>query len=178
LQVRPLAFLSKPSTLNAHHEVFHGYQLRLCGRGSQCSGTAASPLYVASKIFERMGDSRSSLDTFPSTGSGSWTTVRTTVNFQSNAGLSDVNSEQIRCYTTSGKTAPQIQKVAAGGSVTFTASPNIFHPGPLQFYMAKVPEGQTAATWDGSGKVWFKTYAEQATIANGQLSWGSLSTSL
>jgi hypothetical protein len=41
--------------------------------------------------------------------------------------------------------------------------------------MAKVPEGQTAATWDGSGKVWFKTYAEQATIANGQLSWGSLS---
>jgi hypothetical protein len=125
-----------------------------------------------------MGDSRSSLDTFPSTGSGSWTTVRTTVNFQSNAGLSDVNSEQIRCYTTSGKTAPQIQKVAAGGSVTFTASPNIFHPGPLQFYMAKVPEGQTAATWDGSGKVWFKTYAEQATIANGQLSWGSLSTYL
>jgi hypothetical protein len=41
--------------------------------------------------------------------------------------------------------------------------------------LSKVPEGQTAATWDGSGKVWFKTYAEQATIANGQLSWGSLS---
>jgi hypothetical protein len=41
--------------------------------------------------------------------------------------------------------------------------------------MAKVPSGQTAATWDGAGTVWFKTYAEQATIANGQLSWGSLS---
>jgi hypothetical protein len=91
--------------------------------------------------------------------------------------LSDVTSEQIRCYTNSGQRAPQIQKVAAGGSVTFTASPNIFHPGPLQFYMAKVPSGQTAATWDGAGSVWFKTYAEQATIANGQVSWGSLSMS-
>jgi hypothetical protein len=118
------------------------------------------------------------LDTFPSTGSGTWTTVRTTVNFQSNAGLSDVTSEQLRCYTTSGQRAPQIQSVAAGGSITFTASPNIFHPGPLQFYMAKVPSGQTAATWDGSGKVWFKTYAEQATVSGGQLSWGSLSTHL
>jgi hypothetical protein len=123
-----------------------------------------------------MVNSLLSLDTFPSIGSGTWTNVRTTVNFQSNAGLSDVTSEQIRCYTTSGQRAPQIQSVAAGGSVTFTASPNIFHPGPLQFYMAKVPSGQTAATWDGSGKVWFKTYAEQATVSGGQLSWGSLST--
>jgi hypothetical protein len=116
-------------------------------------------------------------DTFPSTGSGTWSTVRQTVNFQSNAGLSDVTSEQLRCYTNGNTKAPQIQKVAAGGSVTFTASPNIFHPGPLQFYMAKVPSGQTAATWDGAGTVWFKTYAEPAIIANGQLSWASLSTS-
>lgn len=61
--------------------------------------------------------------------------------------------------------------------MTFTASPNIFHPGPLQFYLAKVPSGQTAATWDGSGNVWFKIYAEQATVSGGQLSWGSLSMS-
>ncbi|EAT92384.1 hypothetical protein HBH56_138170 [Parastagonospora nodorum] len=112
--------------------------------------------------------------TFPSTGSGTWSTVRQTVNFQSNAGLSDVTSDQIRCYTRSGQTAPQIQTVAAGGSVTFTASPNIFHLGPIQFYMAKVPSGQTAATWDGTGTVWFKTYAEPATVANNQLSWASL----
>lgn len=65
--------------------------------------------------------------------------------------------------------------VAAGSSVGFKASPNIFHPGPLQFYMAKVPSGQTAASWDGSGNVWFKIYAEQATSSGGQLSWGSLS---
>ena len=115
-------------------------------------------------------------DTFPSTGNGAWTTVRTTVNKDSNAGLSDVSSDQIRCYTTLGTRAPQIQSVAAGGSVSFTASPNIFHPGPLQFYLAKVPSGQTAATWDGTGNVWFKIYAEKATVSGGQLSWGSLST--
>lgn len=113
--------------------------------------------------------------TFPSIGNGAWTSVRTTVNKDSNAGLSDVNSDQIRCYTTSGTRAPQIQSVAAGGSVSFQASPNIFHAGPLQFYLAKVPAGQTAATWDGAGNVWFKIYAEQATVSNGQLSWASLS---
>ena len=67
--------------------------------------------------------------------------------------------------------------VAAGSSVGFKANPNIFHPGPLQFYMAKVPTGQNAATWDGSGQVWFKIYAEQAKVSGGQLSWESLSTS-
>ncbi|KAL5119494.1 hypothetical protein ACEQ8H_002559 [Pleosporales sp. CAS-2024a] len=114
-------------------------------------------------------------DTFPSTGgSPSWSTVRQTVNFQSNAGLSDVTSEQLRCYTTGGQRAPQIQTVAAGGSVTFRAEPAIFHPGPLQFYMAKVPGGQTAATWDGAGSVWFKIYGEEGSIANGQISWPSL----
>lgn len=66
--------------------------------------------------------------------------------------------------------------VAAGSSVGFKASPNIFHQGPLQFYMAKVPAGKTAADWDGSGNVWFKIYAEKATVSNGALSWASLST--
>jgi hypothetical protein len=60
--------------------------------------------------------------------------------------------------------------------VTFTASPNIFHQGPIQFYMAKVPAGQTAATWDGAGQVWFKTYSEPATVSNNGLAWASLST--
>ncbi|CAO2657650.1 Nn.00g037760.m01.CDS01 [Neocucurbitaria sp. VM-36] len=111
--------------------------------------------------------------TFPAL-TGSQSDVRTTVNKDSNAGLSDVTSDQIRCYTTSGTKAPSIKTVAAGSSVGFTASPNIFHPGPLQFYLAKVPEGQTAATWDGTGNVWFKIYAEKATVSGGQLSWASL----
>lgn len=115
--------------------------------------------------------------TFPSiSGSGQWSSVRQTLNFQSNAGVTDVSSDAIRCYTSSGRRAPQTQTVAAGSSVTWSASPNIFHPGPLQFYMAKVPAGQTAATWEGTGEVWFKIYAEPAITSNGQLSWASLST--
>lgn len=96
------------------------------------------------------------------------------MNYQTNAGLSDVTSNQIRCYT-AGSKAAQTMSVAAGSSVTFKSNPNIFHPGPLQFYMAKAPAGQDVSTWDGSGNVWFKIYAEQATSSGGQLSWASLS---
>lgn len=32
----------------------------------------------------------------------------------------------------------------------------MYHPGPATMYLGKVPEGETAATWDGSGKQWFK----------------------
>ncbi|EOA81556.1 glycoside hydrolase family 61 protein [Exserohilum turcica Et28A] len=39
--------------------------------------------------------------------------------------------------------------------------------------MAKVPEGKTAATWDGSGEVWFKVSSEKAEITNGQIDWPS-----
>jgi hypothetical protein len=94
--------------------------------------------------------------TFPAlTGTTDWQYVRTTDNYQSNAGVSDVSSEQVRCYTSTAKSA-STKSVAAGGTVGFKASPNIFHPGPLQFYMAKVPAGQTLASWNGAGQVWFK----------------------
>jgi hypothetical protein len=113
--------------------------------------------------------------TFPSIDStADWSSVRQTANFQSNAGLQDVTSEQIRCYTTGTRSASVTTSVAAGGSVSFKASPNIFHPGPLQFYMAKVPAGKTAANWDGAGQVWFKIYAEKATASNGGLAWASM----
>lgn len=74
------------------------------------------------------------------------------------------------------RSASVTTSVAAGGSVTFKASPNIFHPGPLQFYMAKVPSGKTAKDWDGSGQVWFKIYSEKATSSGNGLTWASLST--
>ena len=85
-----------------------------------------------------------------------------------------MSSPQIRCYT-NGNRGSQSQTVAAGSSVGFKASPNIFHPGPLQFYLAKAPAGTPLETWDGSGNVWFKIYAEKATSQGGQLSWASLS---
>ncbi|KAF1958959.1 hypothetical protein CC80DRAFT_23719 [Byssothecium circinans] len=114
---------------------------------------------------------------FPSiAGTADWSAVRQTVNYQSNAGLSDVTSPQIRCYTSGNKGAATTQTVAAGSSVSFKANPNIFHQGPLQFYLAKVPSGQAAATWDGSGNVWFKIYTERPTVSNGALSWASLNS--
>ncbi|PVH97828.1 lytic polysaccharide monooxygenase [Periconia macrospinosa] len=112
---------------------------------------------------------------FPSIqGTSDWSSVRQTANYQSNAGVTDVSSTQMRCYTNSNRGASNTQSVAAGSTVTFKATPNIFHQGPLQFYLAKVPSGQSAATWDGSGNVWFKIYTEPATRANGGLSWASL----
>jgi hypothetical protein len=118
-------------------------------------------------------------DTFPAlTGTSDWSVVRTTSNFQNNGPVTDVSSSQVRCYELSpGKGAPSTQSVAAGSSVTFKVSPNLFHPGPLLFYMAKVPAGKTAKDWDGSGNVWFKIYEEKATVANGGLAWASLSKS-
>ncbi|KAH8887705.1 endoglucanase II [Thozetella sp. PMI_491] len=38
--------------------------------------------------------------------------------------------------------------------------------------MAKVPAGQTAASFDGSGQVWFKIYEEQPNFG-AQLTWPS-----
>ncbi|KUJ19474.1 uncharacterized protein LY89DRAFT_667422 [Mollisia scopiformis] len=113
--------------------------------------------------------------TFPAIDSTSdWQYVRQTTNYQSNAGLADVNSDQLRCYQAGTQGAKSTMAVAAGGSVTFKSSPNIFHPGPIQFYMAKVPDGQDVTTWDGKGEVWFKIYAEKAISSGGQLSWASL----
>lgn len=45
----------------------------------------------------------------------------------------------------------------------------------MAFYIAKVPAGQTAATFDGKGKVWSKIYQDKATI-NGQMVWPNMGT--
>jgi hypothetical protein len=85
-----------------------------------------------------------------------------------------VTSNQIRCYELSPGTGAQgTYEVAAGSTLGFTAQSSVSHPGPLQFYMAKVPEGKTAASWDGSGNVWFKIFEQGPNISGGQLSWPS-----
>ncbi|CZR67518.1 related to cellulose binding protein CEL1 [Phialocephala subalpina] len=90
-----------------------------------------------------------------------WSAVRQWTGFQSNGPVTDVSSLSIRCNVgASTKSAPQTVSVAAGSTVGFTAKADISHPGPMLFYMAKVPAGQTAATWDGSGEVWFKIYQD------------------
>ncbi|KAF2741441.1 hypothetical protein EJ04DRAFT_571531 [Polyplosphaeria fusca] len=106
-------------------------------------------------------------------GTGQWKYVRKTTNYQSNGPVTDVTSTQIRCYELSPGTASQTYEVKAGDTIGFTAMTSISHPGPLQFYMAKVPDGKTAATWDGAGQVWFKIFEQGATITAAGMSWAS-----
>ncbi|KAJ4286236.1 hypothetical protein N0V90_013270 [Kalmusia sp. IMI 367209] len=101
--------------------------------------------------------------TFPAlvaggSATGAWQYVRKTTNYQSNGPVTDVTSNQIRCYELSPGTAAQgTYEVAAGSSIGFTAQSSISHPGTLQFYMAKIFEqGPTIAagglTWPSQGK--------------------------
>lgn len=112
------------------------------------------------------------LDTFPSiANSADWQYVRTTTNFQSNGPVTDVNSDQIRCYERNpGTGASGTYTVAAGSSIAYNAKASISHPGPMAFYIAKVPAGQTAATWDGKGQVWSKIYQDMPKLG-GSMTW-------
>ncbi|KAK3305662.1 glycoside hydrolase family 61 protein [Chaetomium strumarium] len=110
--------------------------------------------------------------TFPSiANTADWQYVRTTTNFQSNGPVTDVNSDQIRCYERNpGTGAPGIYNVTAGQTLNYNAKASISHPGPMLFYIAKVPAGQTAATWDGKGAVWSKIYHDGPRFG-GSLTW-------
>lgn len=58
--------------------------------------------------------------------------------------------------------------VKAGDEVGFRVDGTVTHPGPLQFYMAKAPEGETAETFNGDGDVWFKIFHDDATWRTGE----------
>ncbi|TGJ83732.1 hypothetical protein E0Z10_g5020 [Xylaria hypoxylon] len=103
-----------------------------------------------------------------------WEYVRKTTNYQSNGPVTDVNSEQFRCYQLApGDEGAKTMTVAAGSTVGFKADASVSHPGVLQFYMAKVPSGQTASSWDGSGAVWFKIFSQGPNIGPSGLTWPS-----
>ncbi|KAK1752952.1 glycoside hydrolase [Echria macrotheca] len=112
--------------------------------------------------------------TFPSVAnSQDWYYVRTTANFQSNGPVTNVQSEDMRCYQrTPGTGAPGTLNVTAGQSIAYNAKASISHPGPMAFYIAKVPTGQTAATFDGKGKVWSKIYQDHPKLG-GTMTWPS-----
>ncbi|KAI2782532.1 glycoside hydrolase family 61 protein [Daldinia loculata] len=103
-----------------------------------------------------------------------WEYVRKTTNYQSNGPVTDVSSEQFRCYQlAAGNEGAKTMTVAAGSTVGFTADASVSHPGTLQFYMAKVPAGQKADSWDGSGAVWFKIFSQGPNISPSGLTWPS-----
>jgi len=101
-------------------------------------------------------------------GDAPWTAVRKAKNWQSNGFVGDVTSSDIRCNQLSPATATL--SVAAGSSVKVNVNPNAYHPGPFQSYLAKVPAGQDINTWDPTGAVWFRIYAEQPKFGS-QLTW-------
>ncbi|EGS19451.1 uncharacterized protein CTHT_0049120 [Thermochaetoides thermophila DSM 1495] len=118
--------------------------------------------------------------TFPRTKvngvlSGEYETVRLTANHWSHGPVTDVTSQEMTCFEKNpGTPAPKTITVQAGNNVTFTVDSNIGHPGPLHFYMAKVPAGQTAATFNGKGPVWFKIYQDgPGGLGTSSLTWPS-----
>ena len=64
--------------------------------------------------------------------------------------MADVTSIDIRCNQMGVKASTAT--VAAGSQLGFMTNQAIYHAGPVQFYMAKVPAGSTVDSWDGSGE--------------------------
>lgn len=88
--------------------------------------------------------------------------------------MTDVTSSAIRCYQlAAGNEGATTAALKAGSTVTYNVKASISHPGPFSAWMAKVPAGQTAATYDGSGAEWFKIFQEEATVSSTGLSWAS-----
>lgn len=115
--------------------------------------------------------------TFPKVWANSGTTadwqyVRRADNWQNNGFVDNVNSNQIRCFQSSHSPAQSTLSVAAGTTITYGAAPNVYHPGPMQFYLARVPDGQDINSWTGEGAVWFKIQHEQPQFGQ-QLTWAS-----
>ncbi|MCJ1442877.1 MAG: hypothetical protein MMC23_003374 [Stictis urceolatum] len=103
-----------------------------------------------------------------------WQYVRQWTDYYAYTPVQDVTSLDIRCNV-AGTTnfAAGILDIPAGSTTGMTVAPDIYHPGPVLVYMAKVPAGKTAANWDGSGAVWFKVF-QQGPIFGGQaLTWPS-----
>lgn len=101
-----------------------------------------------------------------------WQFVRRTENYQSNGPVTDVASASMTCYELEpGTPAPETLPVKAGDTVTFQINPNIYHPGPVNVYMAKAPG--TAADFDGKGSVWFKIYGDEAIITESSIDFPS-----
>ncbi|KAI2605561.1 lytic polysaccharide monooxygenase [Hypoxylon sp. NC1633] len=101
-----------------------------------------------------------------------WSSTRKTKNADSKQGIQSVASADMRCY--SSQTAATILSIPAGATIHYISTQQVNHPGPTQYYLAKVPAGQTASTWDGAGNVWFKIHTTTPTMDNNkQLTWPS-----
>jgi len=104
-----------------------------------------------------------------------WQYARQWTGVQSNGPVTDVTSTSIRCNVDGAtKSAPGTMTVAAGSKIGFASNTKITHIGAIEWYMTKVPEGHTVATWDGSGEVWFKIDEDHPIFGGASLQWPSL----
>ncbi|MCJ1444110.1 MAG: hypothetical protein MMC23_004610 [Stictis urceolatum] len=129
---------------------------------------ALAPLAAAHYVFPAL-----------TSGAGStpdWSYVRQWTGYYTNDPVTSVDSLDIRCNVDASSATvganTNTLSVAAGSTVGFTVKASITHPGPLQFYLAKVPSGQTAKTFDGSGNVWFKIFGQGPQFGS-SLTWPS-----
>lgn len=81
--------------------------------------------------------------------------------------MTSVSSADMRCYQNRVGTATAT--IAAGERLGFVANAMVSHFGPLQFYMAKVPDSANINTWEATGNVWFKVSSIGAVQGNGPL---------
>lgn len=101
-----------------------------------------------------------------------WNYVRQYPTYYTNNPVTTVSTDDIRCNVGGDSSfAPATMAVAAGSTIGMTSSPNIYHNGVGLAYMAKVPAGKTAATWDGSGAVWFKVHEIPPVLSPGKITF-------
>ncbi|KAF7316357.1 Lytic polysaccharide monooxygenase [Mycena indigotica] len=94
-----------------------------------------------------------------------WANVRQTNNFNSQAPVIDVTSADFRCYNSATGASASTIAVAAGSTLGIACDQTIYHPGVVNVYMAKAPNGNVS-TFNGDGAVWFKVYQITA-VTNG-----------
>ncbi|KAK6344100.1 hypothetical protein TWF696_007747 [Orbilia brochopaga] len=95
---------------------------------------------------------------------------RTNTNY--NSPVTDLTSTDLRCNVgalTGGSTSTYT--VAAGTRITIGLDTAVYHNGPILFYLGRVPSGQTAQSWDGSGSNWFKFEQRGPNFAGGSVTW-------
>ncbi|KAH7085585.1 glycoside hydrolase [Paraphoma chrysanthemicola] len=116
------------------------------------------------------------LDTFPrlvvngKAEEKDWSATRQTKNVNSKQGVENPTVADIRCYSSSN--AANVIVVPAGASIHYISTQQVNHPGPTQYYLAKVPAGADVKTWDASGAVWFKIGTTKPTVnAQRQMTW-------
>ncbi|KIY51539.1 hypothetical protein FISHEDRAFT_56680 [Fistulina hepatica ATCC 64428] len=111
--------------------------------------------------------------TFPSlvvngTDTEDWVYVRMTNNYDSQAPVTDVTSEDLRCYDSATNATAKTATVAAGSNLGIMSDSSIYHPGVVNVYMASASsDDDDAESFDGSGEVWFKVYQISAVTNNG-----------